>query len=107
MRYCHLNTIYVGVGQNVVRDEVIGTVGDTGVSDGPHLHLVMWVDQERVKPEDYLKTTLEDTMNTDRIITALGIIWGWATKLDELTAKEASQQIRDAVVAVKEELGLN
>ena len=85
---------------------MLGTVGSTGQSTGPHLHLVIWVDQERVKPEAYLNTHLEDTMDLDRIIFALNVIWGWAVKLDEITAKEASQQLRDAVVLLKEELGL-
>lgn len=36
--YLHLDSITVQEGQKVTRGEVIGAVGDTGFSTGPHLH---------------------------------------------------------------------
>ena len=39
LRYFHLKTIKVKVGQNVNKDTVIGLYGNTGYSSGSHLHL--------------------------------------------------------------------
>lgn len=37
--YCHLSSMNVYVGQEVVTEDVIGHVGSTGNSSGPHLHV--------------------------------------------------------------------
>ena len=40
--FFHLNSVYVSRGDYVLQDEVIGTVGSSGSSTGPHCHIEMY-----------------------------------------------------------------
>lgn len=53
-RYAHLSEIYVNMGKEVKRGEIIGTVGDTGITTGPHLHYEVIVNGVPVNPRDYM-----------------------------------------------------
>lgn len=53
-RYAHLSEIYVSPGQRVKRWEAIGTVGDSGITTGPHLHYEIIINGVPVNPRDYL-----------------------------------------------------
>jgi len=53
-RYGHLSEIDVEVGQKVGIGQVIGRLGSTGRSTGPHLHYETRVDGEAVDPEKFL-----------------------------------------------------
>ncbi|HEY88443.1 MAG TPA: peptidoglycan DD-metalloendopeptidase family protein [Thermoflexia bacterium] len=48
--YWHLSQIDVEVGQYVSKSEVIGLVGNTGLSTGSHLHWQLWASGEPVDP---------------------------------------------------------
>lgn len=48
--FCHLDKIDVTDGQHLQQGEVIGTVGATGRVTGPHLHLGVSLNDERVEP---------------------------------------------------------
>jgi len=52
--YAHLSQMYVGPGQRVERGQVIGAVGSTGNSSGPHLHLEIRYNGLEQNPMVYL-----------------------------------------------------
>lgn len=52
--YLHLDQIRVQEGQMVEAGQVIGTVGNTGASTGPHLHWGLYVNGECVDPRSWL-----------------------------------------------------
>jgi murein DD-endopeptidase MepM/ murein hydrolase activator NlpD len=54
-RYGHLSAIDVEVGQTVRIGQIVGRVGTTGRSTGPHLHYETRVDGEAVDPQKFLR----------------------------------------------------
>jgi hypothetical protein len=52
-RYGHLHDILVHMGQKIKRGNVIGTIGDSGKSTGPHLHYEVREDGRAKDPKDY------------------------------------------------------
>ena len=52
-RYSHLSEILVEAGKNVKRGEMIGRVGSTGKSTGPHLHYEVRFKDEPQNPVNY------------------------------------------------------
>jgi hypothetical protein len=53
-RYCHLSVLGVTAGQHVALGQVIGEVGSTGNSTGPHLHFEVHDQGALRDPLDYL-----------------------------------------------------
>ncbi|ETR74998.1 membrane protein [Afipia sp. P52-10] len=54
-RYGHLSEIHVKVGQTINIGQVIGAVGSTGRSTGPHLHYETRIDGDAVDPQKFLR----------------------------------------------------
>jgi hypothetical protein len=54
-RYGHLSAIDVRVGQSVKAGQIIGRVGSTGRSTGPHLHYETRLRKEAVDPQKFLR----------------------------------------------------
>jgi murein DD-endopeptidase MepM/ murein hydrolase activator NlpD len=57
-RYGHLSEIDVKVGQTVRIGEVVGKIGSTGRSTGPHLHYETRINGEAVDPQKFLRAGL-------------------------------------------------
>ena len=53
-RYGHLSHIDTELGRSVLRGELLGRVGSTGRSTGPHLHYEVRINDQPVNPVQYL-----------------------------------------------------
>ncbi len=56
-RYAHMSKLAVAAGERVRKGDVIGYVGSTGRSTGPHLHYEVRIDGVAVNPIPYMKET--------------------------------------------------
>ncbi len=52
--YGHLSQINVRTGQSVSAGTILGRVGSTGLSTGPHLHFTLWHNGKLINPMDVL-----------------------------------------------------
>lgn len=53
--YAHLSDIYVSVGQSLARGSILGKLGSTGRSTGPHLHFEVRKNGTAINPRSVLK----------------------------------------------------
>jgi len=53
--YAHNRSIPVKVAKKVKRGDIVGYVGSTGNSTGPHVHYEIWKDGKPIDPVNYLK----------------------------------------------------
>ena len=54
-RYGHMSEILVKVGQHIRVGQIVGRVGSTGRSTGPHLHYETRIDGDAVDPQKFLR----------------------------------------------------
>ena len=53
--YAHLSAILVSKDQNVTKETILGVVGSTGRSTGPHLHLEIMENGENLNPAAFIE----------------------------------------------------
>ncbi|MGX7896114.1 M23 family metallopeptidase [Tsuneonella sp. HG222] len=66
-RYAHMSRFRSKVGQTVAAGDVIGAIGNTGRSTGPHLHFEVRVNDRAVNPRPFLESAphvLEEARGT-------------------------------------------
>ncbi|MEM1135504.1 MAG: M23 family metallopeptidase [Bacteroidota bacterium] len=59
-KYAHLSEFEVRIGQKVKRGQIIGRVGNTGLSVAPHLHYEVIYKNRKVNPVNYFFNDLTD-----------------------------------------------
>ena len=59
-RYGHMSRIEVEVGDTITRGQLIGLIGSTGRSTGPHLHYELRLDDRPVNPRHFLPPEPKD-----------------------------------------------
>lgn len=100
-RYCHMSRMAVRRGQDVRRGQVIGYVGSTGLSTGPHLHYEMYRNGRSINPAsvDYVtRAVLAGTELLDfkrQLIELKSIEVGAALDDLEPIAGEAEEPLRE------------
>lgn len=65
-RFGHLSKILVKRGQSVKRGQVIGLMGSTGYSTGPHLHYEIIRNGKFLNPQKYILNDMSDFASTKR-----------------------------------------
>jgi len=56
-QYAHLSELHVKAGDRVKKGDIIGLVGSTGFSTGPHLHFTFWAHNVQVNPNLFFDST--------------------------------------------------
>lgn len=96
-RYCHMSRMAVGAGQSVRRGQVIGYVGSTGLSTGPHLHYEMYRGGRAINPASVSFVNRAELSGTELIDFRRQLI-----RLKEISVGEALKDLAPLPNEVKE-----
>jgi murein DD-endopeptidase MepM/ murein hydrolase activator NlpD len=56
-QYAHMSKLHVKTGDQVKIGDVIGEVGTTGFSTGPHMHFTFWIGNDATNPDRFFDST--------------------------------------------------
>ena len=96
-RYCHMSRMAVSPGMGVRRGQVIGYVGSTGLSTGPHLHYEMYRGGRVINPASVQFVTRAELSGTDLIDFRRQLI-----RLKEIEVGAALEDLETLPTEVKE-----
>lgn len=83
--YAHLDQLSVVQGGKVMKGEVIGKSGNTGLSTGPHLHVEYFIDGQQVGIELYYEeVAVPEPTPVDNARVALDILWGHLDEVESI-----------------------
>jgi len=100
-RYCHMSRMAVAAGMSVRRGQVIGYVGSTGLSTGPHLHYEMYRGGRVINPGSVQFVSRSELSGTElldfrrRLITLKSVEVGAALKDLAPAAGEVKAPVRE------------
>ena len=83
--YGHLSTIKVDVGQDVVRGEIVGRTGETGLAGGDHLHFSIMLYGIHINPVEWWDARWVETHVSSRLASYPRADDGPRTTLDRET----------------------
>jgi murein DD-endopeptidase MepM/ murein hydrolase activator NlpD len=63
--YAHMSRIVAHAGTQVARGQLIGYVGSTGLSTGPHLHYEVWRNGVAINPAGFSFSTASQLAGAD------------------------------------------
>jgi murein DD-endopeptidase MepM/ murein hydrolase activator NlpD len=96
-RYCHMSRMAVSGGQAVRRGQVIGYVGSTGLSTGPHLHYEMYRGGRVINPASVQFVSRAELSGTELIDFRRQLL-----RLKEIEVGAALKELEPAAGEVKE-----
>lgn len=89
--YGHMSKLYVRTGQVVKKGELIGGIGSTGLSSGPHLHYEVSFVQRKLNPVPFIDWSLK---NYDEIFKRVkGVPWGSLSQMVQNRVQKVEKQL--------------